>query len=71
MHVEIVKRLLQDEDGQDLIEYGLLAALVGIAAILAWQQLVVAVGNVYGAADTAVQLQSDCTPDPGGGTVGC
>jgi pilus assembly protein Flp/PilA len=71
MHVEIVKRLIEDEDGQDLIEYALLAALVGIAAVLAWQQLVIAVGDVYGAADTAVQLQSDCTPDPGGGSVGC
>ena len=30
-------RLVREEDGQDLIEYGLLAALIAIVAVLAVQ----------------------------------
>ncbi len=36
-----MRRLLKDQQGQDLIEYGLLAALVSVAAIAA----VLALGN--------------------------
>jgi Flp pilus assembly pilin Flp len=59
------------ESGQDLIEYGLLGALIGIASILIWQQLVVTVANVYGAADADVQIRSSCTPDPISAGGGC
>ena len=65
----LIKRLLQDDAGSDLVEYGLLGVLVGIAAILIWQQLVTTVGTEYGRANTNVQTLSTCTPDPGGG--GC
>lgn len=33
--VYLFARLIQDEEGQDLIEYGLLAALISIAAVIA------------------------------------
>jgi Flp pilus assembly pilin Flp len=62
-------RFTSDQSGQDIVEYALLGALVGIASILIWQQLATTVGQVYGAADTGVQTLSACTPDPGGG--GC
>jgi Flp pilus assembly pilin Flp len=65
----LVGRLLGEESGQDIVEYALLGALVGVAAILIWQQLVARVGVVYVQADTGVQGLSACTPDPGGG--GC
>lgn len=65
----MLRRLLTDEDGQDIVEYGLLSAIIGIAAILIWQAIVATVGTAYTAADTAVQAKSACTPDPGGG--GC
>jgi Flp pilus assembly pilin Flp len=65
----MVDQFINDEDGQDLVEYALLGALIGIAAILTWQQLATTVGVVYGAADSAQQGLSACTPDPGGG--GC
>lgn len=65
----MLRRFIAEEDGQDIIEYGLLAAVIGVAAILIWQQLAAAVGAVYGAADGGVQGISACTPDPGGG--GC
>lgn len=67
-----VRELVGDESGQDIVEYALLGALVGISAILIWQQLAVTVGNVYGEAvapNSGVQAVSACTPDPGGG--GC
>jgi Flp pilus assembly pilin Flp len=64
--------LARDDSGQDIVEYALLGALVGIAALLVWQQLAGLVGVTYdqttGATGT-VQDLSACTPDPGGG--GC
>jgi Flp pilus assembly pilin Flp len=65
------ERFRSDESGQDIVEYALLGALVGIASILIWQALVVTVGNVYGAADAGVQLKSSCTPDPISAGGGC
>lgn len=57
---------LSDESGQDLIEYALLTALVGIVSIAIWNELLTRVGVVYGAADTGVQNLSACTPNPDG-----
>jgi Flp pilus assembly pilin Flp len=65
----LLLRLLVDDTGEDLMEYALLAALVGITAILTWQQIAASIGAFYGAADAGVQNLSACTPDPGGG--GC
>lgn len=68
--IAALDRFRSEESGQDIVEYALLGALVGIASILIWQALVVTVGNVYGAADADVQIKSSCTPDPisvGGG----
>ena len=65
----VLQRFVCDESGQDIIEYALLGALIGIAAILTWQQLATTVGIAYGTTDAGVQGLSGCTPDPGGG--GC
>ena len=67
--MQTARTLLRDESGQDVVEYALLAALVGVAGVLVWQQVVTAVGTGYLASDAAVQGASACTPDPGGG--GC
>jgi Flp pilus assembly pilin Flp len=56
---------VRDESGQDIIEYALLTAIIGIAAIALWNALTVRVGQVYSAADAGVQNLSACTPDPG------
>jgi len=61
--------LLNDDGGQDLIEYALLAAIVGLASIVTWRLLVTTVGDVYSASNSDVQKVSACTPNPGGG--GC
>jgi Flp pilus assembly pilin Flp len=62
-------KFITDDGGQDLIEYALLSALVGVVGVVAWANISAAIGNVYGRWDTNVQTISCCTPDPGGG--GC
>ena len=57
-------RILREEDGQDLIEYGLLGALIGIVGIVAWTTVGSAIGTTYGGWDTNVQGLSATTPDP-------
>lgn len=56
-------RLAQEDSGQDTVEYALLAGLIGIASILAWQQVAAGVGNSYGAADAGVQGLAE-VPNP-------
>ena len=60
-----LRELALGDSGQDIIEYALLTAIIGIAAIAIWNELTVRVGIVYTAADTGVQNLSACTPDPG------
>ena len=43
----LLVRFVRDDEGQDLIEYALLAAFISLAAVLAIQQLGTAVNNVY------------------------
>ena len=65
----LLRRLLTDDEGQDLIEYALLSALIGIVCMLAWNNIRLAMGTTYAGWDTGAQGISACTPDPGGG--GC
>ena len=48
-------RLLTDETGQDLIEYALLAATIGLVGILAWQSIVTGIGTAYAGWDSGTQ----------------
>jgi Flp pilus assembly pilin Flp len=36
---ELLRRFVVDENGQDLVEYGLLASIIGIASLLAYQAI--------------------------------
>jgi Flp pilus assembly pilin Flp len=65
----LIARLLREECGQDIVEYALLAALIGTVGVLTWQNIVVGIGQAYLGWDTGVQKLSSCTPDPGG--LGC
>jgi Flp pilus assembly pilin Flp len=68
----IVDRLLDEDSGQDIVEYALLGAVIGIAAIAIWQQLAGTVGQAFGqsvAPSGQVQSLSSCTPGPDG--AGC
>ena len=54
-------RLLRDEKGQDLIEYGLLAAIFAVAAALLFPSLIPAMGNAY--TNHAAQIDNAWVPD--------
>jgi Flp pilus assembly pilin Flp len=45
--VVFATRLLEEDDGQDLVEYGLLAAIFAIAAALVFPKLIPAMSNSY------------------------
>lgn len=60
----VVHRFFQEESGQDIVEYALLTALIGIAAIVTWQVIANQVGVAYSASDTDVQALGAFTPDP-------
>lgn len=59
----MVKVFLADESGQDIIEYALLTALIGVASIVTWKVLADTVGDKYGEADSAIQDLAS-PPDP-------
>lgn len=44
---EILRKLLRDDSGQDLIEYALIAALIAVAAIAAMKGLSNKVSNEF------------------------
>jgi len=67
--MQLLRAFFREDRGQDIVEYALLGALVGIASILTWQQVVVRVGIAYFTADSDVQNLSDCMPNPDG--TGC
>ena len=44
---KLSRRLWQDEEGQDLTEYGLLLVLIALAAIATMQSLASAISNAF------------------------
>jgi Flp pilus assembly pilin Flp len=50
--IKLVDRLWQEEEGQDLVEYGLLLVLVTLGAIAAMGSLASAVSNAFGNASS-------------------
>lgn len=48
----ILKRLWQDQEGQDLVEYGLLVVLISLAAIAGMQGLAAGINNAFSNAST-------------------
>jgi len=48
-------RLFVEESGQDLIEYGLVAACIATVGILAWSAIRTELGSKYVGWDTAIQ----------------
>ena len=43
----LVNRFIRDEEGQDLIEYSLLAALIAVACILAMKALATDIQGIF------------------------
>jgi Flp pilus assembly pilin Flp len=52
---ELIRRLIQSEQGQDVIEYALLTAGLGLAGMAAWPAITAAIGVAYQAFDTNTQ----------------
>ena len=50
----LLRRLWTDEEGQDLVEYGLLVALVALAAIAGMQTLASAINTTFTSIGTQV-----------------
>ncbi len=53
-----LQRLVHDDQGQDLIEYALLAGFISLVAVLAITAVGTGVNSVYGNIDTQVGLIS-------------
>jgi len=51
---QIFKNLIAEESGQDLIEYALVAALVGLGAVAAMKGLSNSIGNTFNGVGTSL-----------------
>lgn len=60
----LVRRLVLEEDGQDLVEYALLAAFVGLATAATLNAIEISLGEAYTRWDTNTQ-KCWTMPDPG------
>ena len=58
----LLHRLVREDEGQDLIEYALLAGFISLVAVVAITNVGTGVNNVYGSVDGQVQAI------PGGGS---
>lgn len=50
----ILRSFLSDESGQDLIEYALVAALIGLTCVAALQTIATSITSAYGSISTSV-----------------
>lgn len=51
---KLFTNLRQDESGQDLIEYALIAALIALGAVTSMKAISTAIGNMFGSIVTAL-----------------
>jgi pilus assembly protein Flp/PilA len=51
---QLVKNLVNEDSGQDLIEYALVAALVGLGALTAMKSLSGTIGNTFNSVGTSL-----------------
>ncbi len=45
--LQLAHQLIADESGQDLIEYALVAGLIGLGAVIAMSSLATSIGNAF------------------------
>lgn len=62
----LATRLFFDERGQDLIEYALLTAAVGVVGAATWPLIATAIGTAYATLESNQQDLWE-PPPPGGG----
>ncbi len=63
----LLRRLWCHDDGQDVVEYALLTASVGLMGIAAWPLITAGIAAAYQRFDTDIQDLWE-TPDPGSTT---
>jgi Flp pilus assembly pilin Flp len=51
----MLRRFLQDEDAQDLVEYAMLGMFVGVVGVLVWNNIVTLLGARYSEYNSNVQ----------------
>lgn len=51
---QIFSNLMSDESGQDLIEYALVAALIGLGAVASMKSLANTIGNAFNSIGTSL-----------------
>ena len=51
---QLLKNLINEESGQDLIEYALVAALVGLGSVASMQTLAANIANTFTGVGTAL-----------------
>ena len=60
-------RVMRDDHGQDLVEYALLTAAIGVVGVVAWTSITGGIGSAYQGWDTGVQnLWEPADPGAGG-----
>jgi len=60
-----LRRIARDDSGQDVVEYALLTAFFGLAALAAWTSIQGALGSSYSRTTTGVQSLWDPPPPSG------
>jgi Flp pilus assembly pilin Flp len=55
VRLSAVKRLVREDDGQDLIEYALLSAFIGLAGVTVFNAMGATMATAYTNWNTAVQ----------------
>jgi Flp pilus assembly pilin Flp len=60
-----LQRLVRDDSGQDVVEYALLTAFLGLAALTAWSTIRDTLGLSYAGTTTGVQGLWDAPPPSG------
>jgi Flp pilus assembly pilin Flp len=58
-----INRFIRDESAQDLVEYALLCAFIGLVSVLVWANIVTLLGLRYGEYNSNVQALW-ASPDP-------
>ena len=61
--MEMLKKLWNDEEGQGMVEYGLIIALIAIVAIVGLRALGISVGDMFNSVDTELNAPA---PVPAG-----
>ena len=51
---QLLKKFMQDESGQDLIEYALVAALIGLGIIASMNALSTSIANTFNGVGTSL-----------------